>query len=99
MTTDRGEVINVSGIVVKTAPENSGAVLAELRASGLCEVHFQDGTGKIIVTVEGRDIGEEMQKVKTIMKIHGVLSADLAYSYSEKEMHDAAELIMKIKDA
>jgi nitrate reductase NapAB chaperone NapD len=59
--------------------------------SGLCEVHFHDQKGKIIVTIEGGNISEEMKKMKAIQNMPGVLSADLAYSYSENEMLETIE--------
>jgi nitrate reductase NapAB chaperone NapD len=31
--------MNISGIVVKAAPENREAVIEALKTSGLCEVH------------------------------------------------------------
>ncbi len=75
--------MNVSSIVVKTTPEDFEKVLSNLSASDLCEVHFYDET-KIIVTVEGEGIGEEMRKMKAMLNMPGVLCADLAYSYSEE---------------
>lgn len=85
--------MNISGIVVRTAPENVDEVIENLRATGLCDIHFNDPAGKIIVTVEGRDISEEMRKMKEIMAVPGVLCANLAYTYSEEETQNALELI------
>ncbi len=85
--------MNVSGIVVKTAPEKVVRVMQLMKDSDLCEVHFHDELGKIIVTVEGETIGEEMMKMRALQNIPDVLSVDLAYSYSEKEMQEALELI------
>jgi nitrate reductase NapD len=83
--------MNISSVVVRSAPENLGAVLESLRASGLCEVHFHDDSGKIIVTLEGDNIGEEMAKMRDIMNLPHVLSATLAYSYSEDETGERAD--------
>jgi periplasmic nitrate reductase NapD len=91
----RGRNMNISSIVVRTTPEKLTKVIEDLKASGVCEVHFQDTTGKIIITVEGEDISEEMRKMKAIQNIPDVISANLAYSYSEKEMQEAMELIKK----
>lgn len=81
--------MNVSSVVVKAAPENLESVVARLKSSGLCDLHFQDRSGKIIITIEGSSISEEMDKMKAVMNIPGVLCADLAYSYSENEMERA----------
>jgi len=83
--------MNVSSIVVKTAPEKMTRLMEILKDSGLCEIHFHDELGKLIVTIEGETISEEMMKMKTIQDMPDVLSADLAYSYSEKEMQEAME--------
>ena len=90
--------MNISSIVVKTEPEKMAGVIESLKNSGLCEVHFHDQTGKIIVTLEGENISEEMKKMKAILNMTDVLSADLAYSYSENEMLETIEC-MKTADA
>ena len=83
--------MNISGIVVKTAPEHLRNVLDSLKSSGVCDVHFHDDSGKIIVTVEGKDTGEEVRKMKEIMNMPHVLSAGLAYSCNENELDEAFE--------
>lgn len=87
--------MNVSSIVVKTAPEYLDDVMDALKTGGLSEVHFHDKTGRIIVTVEGEDAGEEVLKMREIMNLPHVLSAELAYSYSENELDRAREEIDK----
>jgi nitrate reductase NapD len=89
--------MNISSIVVKTGPEKMTGLVESLKNSGLCEVHFHDQTGKIIVTIEGENISEEMKKMKAIQNMPDVLSADLAYSYSENEMLETIEC-MKTAD-
>lgn len=83
--------INVSSLVVKVEPARVEETLAALTASGLCEVHFHDASGKIIVTLEGENTGDEMRKMKEIQNLPHVLSADLAYSYCEGELEKARE--------
>ena len=87
--------MNVSGLVVKTKPEHLKSVLNSLNSSDLCEVHFHDETGKIVVTIEGENVNEEMIKMKKIQNIPDVLSAELIYSYSENELAQAEELFKK----
>ncbi|HSB31672.1 MAG TPA: chaperone NapD [Candidatus Sulfobium mesophilum] len=77
--------MNISGIVVKTAPEHLEQVIERLKTSGLCEVHFRDDKGKIVITLQGKDTNEEIRKLREIMELPDVLCADLAYSYSEDE--------------
>lgn len=82
--------MNVSSMVIKTAPDSMSNVMESLKDAGLCDIHFHD-LGRIIVTIEGESIGEEMQRMKAIQNMPGVLSAELAYSYSEHEIQKAME--------
>jgi len=86
--------MNVSSVVVKTSADRVHHVVGALRSSGICEVHFQDDTGRIVITIEGKDIEEEMQKLKQVQAMPDVIAADLAYAYSEDELTDAMERIM-----
>ncbi len=84
--------MNVSSLVVKIEPKNMDAALSSLAVTGLCEIHFQDpGKGTIVVTIEGKDVGEEMEKMKAIERIPHVLSAALVYAYSENELEKARQ--------
>lgn len=79
--------MSISGIVVKTAPEHLGRVVAALEASGLCEIRFQDPGGKIVAMLEGRGDGDDdVRKMRGIMNIPDVLCVDLAYSCREDEV-------------
>ncbi len=80
------ELLNISSLVVKAAPGKVDAVLKALRASGLCEVHFHDEAGRIVTTIEGRSIDEEMEKLKAIQALPCIVAAHLAYAYSEDEL-------------
>lgn len=82
--------MNVSSLLVKVAPENMEKALAALTASGLCDVHFHDrDKGSVVVTIEGKDTGEEMEKLKAIEKLPHVLGAAMVYAYSEAELDEA----------
>ena len=86
--------MNISSLVVKVSPGSMDSVLAALSSSDLCDVHFHDQQkGTIVVTIEGRDVGEEMDKMKEIEKMPHVLGAALVYSYSEAELSAAAARI------
>lgn len=73
--------MHISSLVVKVLPADMDRALAALRGSGLCDVHAQDREqGAIVVTIEGNDIGEEMDKMKEIERLPYVLGAALAYA-------------------
>ena len=91
--------MNISSIVVKTLPEHVQSVIENLTSENFCEVHFHDATGRIIVTIEGEDISEEIRKLKLIQGLPRVLSASLAYAYSEREIDLARKHLTMIKDA
>ena len=56
--------MNISSIIVKTRPEHYDAVWLNLQESPLCEVHFGDKEkGIIIITIEGENVEEEIEKL------------------------------------
>lgn len=77
--------MNISSIVVQVKPENYDTLKEELEASGMCEYHFGDKEkGKMIVTVEGTGVEEEIEKLVHIQKTKGVLAADMMQTYQEE---------------
>lgn len=91
--------LNVSGLVVKVDPRRVEETVSMLRDSDLCEVYFHDASGKIIVTIEGENAGDEMRKMKEIQDLPHILSADLAYSYCEDELAEARKNFADRADA
>jgi len=77
--------MNISSIVVKTRPENLDAVEDSLTGSGLCEIHFTDDKGRIVATVEGDTDADESDKLKKILELPHVVSAEFAYTYVDPE--------------
>jgi nitrate reductase NapD len=78
--------MNISSIVVQTRPEYLDSVIEDLKNCGACDYHFHDEKGRIIVTIEGEDVSEELQKLKVIEQIKHVIAADMQMSYSEDEL-------------
>ena len=87
--------MNVSSIVVKTMPEHKDSVINRINAIDFCEVHFSNKEGKIVVTIEGESIGNQMESMKSIQALPDVMSANLAYSYCEEELAEALDKIEK----
>jgi nitrate reductase NapAB chaperone NapD len=81
--------MNVSSIVIKTSSDHVQGVIDHFGSSGIGEVHFHDAQGRIVVTIEGKSIDDEMDKLKQIQGMPNVVSASLAYAYSEQELRDA----------
>ena len=91
--------MNVSSIVVKTKPEHIQDVIVDINAIDLCEVHFNDDEGKIVVTIEGENIEEQMARMKKIQALSNVSSANLSYSYTEDEVAAGLDQIVKSGDS
>jgi nitrate reductase NapD len=75
--------MNISSIVVTTKPEHLEEVETLLLESGLCDIHFKDEKGRIIVTVEGDDDGDESKKLKIIAELPHVANAVFSYTYTD----------------
>lgn len=86
--------MNISSIVVRTAPEYLDAVIKNINDIDMCEVHFSDFEGKIVVTVEGESLNEQIETFKLIQKIPFVFNANVAYSYCEDEVENTIKQIL-----
>jgi nitrate reductase NapD len=78
--------LNVSGIVVKTSKKHLQQVIDNITSVDGCEVHFNDSEGKLVVTIEGESINDQMERLKRIQGIPFVYSVDLSFSYCEDEL-------------
>ena len=83
--------MNVSGILVQSKAENVKDVVKRLEESGLCDVYTHDELGRIVITIEGEGIDEEIEKLNKIQVLDGVITADMHYSYSEDELSKARD--------
>jgi len=87
--------MNISSVVIQVSPGNIEEVLMTVKEATFCEYHMHDDKGRIIVSLEGKDTEEEITKLKMIQQIPGVLSAEMVYAYSEKELEQEREKIEK----
>lgn len=77
--------MNLSSLVVYARENKANDVVAALDQSDFCKVHtFEDE--KIIITMEAEDASEEMQKIRQVEAVSGVLGAYVAYTYCEEEL-------------
>jgi len=76
--------MNVSSIVVQCKQEHYDKVVEWCENSEICDFHFGDKEkGKIIITIEGEDVGEEIEKLKQIQLAPYVIAADMMMTYQE----------------
>lgn len=78
--------MNISSIVVQTLPKYIDEVVESLKKCGVCDYHMHDEKGRIIITIEGDGVQEELKKLKVIEAIPHISSADMQMSYSEEEL-------------
>ncbi len=96
--------MNISSIVVQTVPKYLDDVVNSLKECEVCDYHFHDEKGRIIITIEGEDVSEELKKLRVIEEIPHVVTADMQMSYSEDELErhmkvlDNASVVPKVLD-
>lgn len=79
--------MNISSIVVQTNPTYTEEVVEILKSADFCDYHFHDEKGRIIVTIEGEGVEEEIAKLVKIQEMAHIISADMSFAYSEDELN------------
>ena len=88
--------MNISSIVIQCTSKHFDEVKEWCEKSELCDFHFGDKEkGKIIVTIEGAGVGEEIKKLVKIQEQPHVIAADMMMSYQE----ELDEEIRKLNEA
>ncbi|DAB29448.1 MAG TPA: nitrate reductase [Sulfurimonas sp. UBA12504] len=85
--------MNISSIVVRTLPKHIDEVIESLKKCEMCDYHFHDEKGRIIITIEGEGVEEELKKLRVVESIAHVMSADMQMAYSEDELDAHMEII------
>jgi len=81
--------MNISSIIVKARKENLADVKKSLEDTNICDIHFIDeNKGIIVVTIEGKNVEEEIEKVRILESLPKVISADMHMSYCEEELEE-----------
>jgi len=88
--------MNISSIVVQVNRDNYDKLTELLKESEICDYHFGDKEkGKIIVTIEGKDVGEEIEKLVQIQAMPRVIAADMMQTYQEDMLNSEIEALNK----
>ncbi|PID47909.1 MAG: nitrate reductase [Proteobacteria bacterium] len=86
--------MNISSVVVQTKPSDVDELVEIFSNCDFCDYHFSDKkSGKIILTIEGEGVDEEIKKIKIIEQTPRVISADMMMAYSEDELEKEREQI------
>lgn len=94
--------MNISSIVVQTLPKYLDEVVESLKNCDVCDYHMHDEKGRVIITIEGDGVEEELKKLRVIENIPHVASADMQMAYSEEELSshmdvlDNADVVPKV---
>ena len=85
--------MNISSIVVQTLPKYLEEVVQSLKDCEVCDYHMHDEKGRVIITIEGDGVAEELKKLSVIEAINHVITADMQMAYSEDELDAHMEII------
>ena len=85
--------MNISSIVVKTIPKYLEEVVQALKDCEVCDYHLHDELGRIIITIEGEGVSQELEKLRVDEGIPHVITADMQMAYSEDELDAHMEVI------
>ena len=85
--------MNISSIVVQTVPKYLDEVVESLKKCEVCDYHMHDEKGRIIITIEGNGVKEELEKLRVIEAIPHVIAADMQMAYSEDELNEHIEIL------
>ncbi|WP_373034749.1 chaperone NapD [Sulfurimonas sp.] len=85
--------MNVSSIVVQTVPKFLEEVVQSLKDCEVCDYHMHDEKGRVIITIEGEGVEEELKKLRVIEAIPHVITADMQMAYSEDELNEHMEVL------
>jgi len=85
--------MNISSIVVQTIPKFIDEVVQSLKDCEVCDYHLHDEKGRIIITIEGEGVSEELEKLRVVEAIPHVIAADMQMAYSEDELDAHMEVI------
>ncbi len=86
--------MNISSIVVQAPSQYIDELVEIFEEADYCDYHFHDkDTGKIILTIEGKDVEEEIKKLVKIQGIPQVMAADMMQTYQEDQLDDEIKLM------
>lgn len=78
--------MNISGILVVSAPEHTEDVSTQLGSLDGIDVHYVDAaTGRIVITQEAESIRAEVEGLKRIRALPHVILAEMSYHNFEED--------------
>ena len=84
--------MNISGILVIVSPQRVDSMVDQLNGmDGIDVHHIEATTGRIVITQEAESIAEEVEGLKRIRALPGIILAEMSYHNFEddQELVDA----------
>ncbi|MCP3969432.1 MAG: chaperone NapD [Rhodobacteraceae bacterium] len=75
--------MTICSLVIYSKPENTASVAAEVARMEAVEIHADDPSGKLIVTIDHPDRSFCSETIMGFHGIDGVLNTALVYEYAE----------------
>jgi len=86
--------MNISSIVVQAPSKYIDELVELFKEADYCDYHLHDkARGKIIVTVEGESVDEEIEKLIKIQELPQVMAADMMMTYQEDQLDEEIRLL------
>jgi nitrate reductase NapD len=78
--------MNISGILVVVAPEHTQATIERLQTLPGIDVHHIDtASGRIVITQEAETIRDEVEGLRRIRALPGIILAEMSYHHFEDD--------------
>ena len=78
--------MNISGILVKVTPERVESMVDHLNGlDGIDVHHIEAATGRIVITQEAETINDEVEGLKRIRALPGIILAEMSYHNFEDD--------------
>jgi nitrate reductase NapD len=86
--------MNISSIVVQAPSKYIDELVELFKNSDYCDYHLHDkNKGKIIVTIEGENVEEEIKKLVKIQELPQVMAADMMMTYQEEQLDEEIRVL------
>ena len=91
--------MNISGILVVVTPEQVESTVEKLNLLDGVDVHHIDGpTGRIVITQEAETIHDEVEGLKRIRALPGIILAEMSYHNFEDDTEIPEKIPEELSD-
>jgi nitrate reductase NapD len=92
-------IVNVSGVLVVVPAAETDAAVEALGALPGVEVHHaHPETGRVVVTLEAESVYDEVEGLRRIKALPGVVLAEMVYHYFEEDSGILANIAREDED-